>query len=172
MALFGRCGSAHQCCNKVIYVFHFVDLDDTLCLQLRSRKNKPGGTILRRECWCKGGVSSLTCPIHAIWPQFENLAVGTKPFAGITPAKALKTLRWFLHCLKIEGAASYRCHDIRRGHADDLWRSGASLAKILHWGEWSSPSYLKYMDLKDLEASAVVEAHVEDSSSEEEELDG
>ena len=29
---------------------------------------------------------------------------------------------------------------------------------MLQWGEWSSPSYLKYMDLTDLEASAVVEA--------------
>ena len=158
----------HICCAS-----YSVDPDNTLCLQLKSRKNKPEGSILKRECWCKGGVHSMTCPIHVIWPQFERLAIGTKPFAGITPAKALKTLRWFLHCLNIEGAALYRCHDIRRGHADDLWRSGASLAKILHWGEWSSPSYLKYMDLRDLEASAVVEAHVQDSSSEEEEeIDG
>ena len=60
--------------------------------------------------------------------------------------------------LQHEGTASYRCYNIRRGHADGLWRSGASLAKMLQWGEWSSPSYLKYMDLTDLEASAVVEA--------------
>ena len=70
--------------------------------------------------------------------------------------------------LQFPEAKIYRRHDIRRGHADDLRASGAPLAKILLWGEWSSPAFLDYMELEELEAGMVLEGHLDDSSSEEE----
>ena len=68
--------------------------------------------------------------------------------------------------LDIEGAKSYRTHDLRRGHAEDLEMGGASLFEILSAGEWRSPAFLTYLDLHELEKGAVVEAHLEESSSE------
>ena len=62
----------------------------------------------------------------------------------------------------------YRCHDLRRGHADDLRESGCDLGKILYMGQWSGPAFLKYMNLMELESSTVLQAHVDESSSEDE----
>ncbi len=87
-------------------------------------------------------------------------------FGGITAASALATLRAYLGRLGVDGAGAYRTHDIRRGHADDLRVSGASLGVILRAGEWRSPAFMSYLDLGELEAGAVVEAHVDESSSE------
>ena len=94
--------------------------------------------------------------------------VGHQPFCHIKPGIALKLLRVFLKYLKVPGARNYRTHDIRRGHAKDLQLSGATLGEILAAGEWSSPAFLKYLDMLELEAGVVMEAHVNESSSEEE----
>ena len=68
----------------------------------------------------------------------------------------------------MEDAGSYRCHDIRRGHARDLQLNGGSLYEILAAGEWKSPAFLDYLELVELESGAVVEAHMAESSSEDE----
>ena len=46
--------------------------------------------------------------------------------------------------------------------------SGAPLWEILEAGEWTSPAFLKYLDLHRLDAELVVQAHVGESDSEEE----
>lgn len=45
-------------------------------------------------------------------------------------------------------------------------REGASLYEILKAGEWSSPAFLNYLDLHELEKEAVVEAHMDESDDE------
>ena len=35
-------------------------------------------------------------------------------------------------------------------------------------GEWRSPAFLQYLNLEELEADAVLEAHIDESSSEDE----
>lgn len=104
--------------------------------------------------------------MHTVWPYFADMAVGHRPFAHISPGGALGTLRRCLVELGVQGARKYRTHDLRRGHADDLREKGANLYEILSAGEWSSPAYLKYLDLHELEAGAVLQAHVDESSSE------
>ena len=64
-------------------------------------------------------------------------------------------------------ARSYRAHDFRRGHADDLRRAGATLKEILKAGEWKSPAFLQYLDMEDLEHDLVVDAHLDESSGDE-----
>ena len=108
------------------------------------------------------------CPVHVLWPFFKEFDVGVGPFAGITPAMALATLRRYLCRLGVAEANIYRTHDFRRGHADDLRESGASLHEILLAGEWRGPAFMRYMNLVELEAGAVVQAHVDESSSEDE----
>ena len=111
------------------------------------------------------------CPVHTAWPYFEQLGDGSKPFDGISAAKALSTLRDYLQRLGVPESHSYRTHDLRRGHADDLSESGASLIKMLTWGEWRSPAYMSYLNLDELEARAVLQAHVDESSSEDGEVE-
>jgi hypothetical protein len=50
--------------------------------------------------------------------------------------------------------------------------AGAPLWQILEAGEWRSPAFLKYLDLQRLETDLVVQAHVDESESEDEEAAG
>ena len=139
---------------------------DLLCLKLAKRKNKLHGSLLQRGCLCHS--CRLTCPIHSLWPYFEDMQIGHKPFAKITPASALARLRCFLRELDVADAHKYRTHDWRRGHAKDMQMNGSTLYQILMAGEWRSPSFMSYMDLMELEMGATMEAHMAESSSEDE----
>ena len=139
---------------------------DLLCLKLAKRKNKQHGSLLKRGCWCHS--CKLTCPIHTLWPYFEDMQIGHKPFAKITPASALARLRSFLRELGVANAGKYRTHDWRRGHAKDMQMNGSTLYEILMAGEWRSPSFMTYMDTMELEMGATMEAHMAESSSEDE----
>ena len=50
-----------------------------------------------------------------------------------------------------------------------LWL--ASLFEILEAGEWTSPAFLKYLDLHRLERDLVIQSHVDESDGDEWELD-
>ena len=51
----------------------------------------------------------------------------------------------------------------------DLIESGATLAEILLAGQWRSPAFLVYADLEALEQGAVLQAHLDEESSSDEE---
>ena len=99
-------------------------------------------------------------------PVLDQLADGQLLFDGITASKALIRLREILDKSHTPEARAYGTHDLRRGHARDLQRRGASLHEILMAGEWRSPAFLKYLDLLALERDVVVEAHVDESDGE------
>ena len=139
---------------------------DSLCLALKKRKNKPWGSLLKRGCWCK--TNRLTCPVHHLWPFFQSLPVGTRPFAIFSPGKALACLRWLLKTLGVADAGKFRTHDLRRGHTKDMQQNGSTLGEILAAGEWRGPSFMSYIDLTELEMAACMEAHDLESSSEDE----
>ena len=89
---------------------------------LQRRKNKPAGSRLVRQCWCKS--SPMTCPLHVLWKWAEKAPAGALLFAGVTEHSALVTLRMLLRSLAVPRACEYRTHDFRRGHAKDLQLSG------------------------------------------------
>jgi hypothetical protein len=120
--------------------------------------------VSHRPCWCK--KCPVTCPVHVLGAYMAGLPVGTQPFVGITPAAANKGLRSLLLCLDVPRAADYRCHDLRRGHAEDLRRGGATLGEILRAGDWRSPAFLQYLSAEQLEMDRVVEAYDLESSDE------
>ena len=95
------------------------------------------------------------------------MPVKTKPFAHISPAGALSSLRRNLQAIDVEDAHDYGTHAMRRGHAQDLVQRGASLVEILHAGEWRSAAFRAYLHTEKLEASAIMEAHYEGSGDEE-----
>ena len=136
-------------------------------VHLNRRKNKLNGSVLERTCWCTRDKISALCPTHTLGHWLKQIPCGCAPFAGISSAHANDMLRNFLRdvCL-VSNSKEYKSHDIRRGHADDLRLSGASLVEILRASEWRSPAFMDYLNHQDLERDAVVQAHVEDSSSE------
>ena len=136
---------------------------DELVLRLRRRKNKASGSRLVRKCWCK--QCKRTCPIHVLGKFVQEFPAGSQMFSGITAAGALTALRHMLKSLEVAEHELYRTHDLRRGHALDLQCSGAPLWEILEAGEWTSPAFLKYLDLHRLDTELVVQAHAGESDS-------
>ena len=65
---------------------------------------------------------------------------------------------------------SYRTHDLKRGHSDDIMERGGSRAELLWFGDHSekASSYKSYVDLLRAEALAVQEAHQVSSEDESE----
>ena len=106
--------------------------------------------------------------MHALGASLKSLGVGAAPFSHISAAQALRVLRATLSELKVSDAALYRTHDLRRGHARDLQVRGGVLREILAAGDWRSPAFLRYLDVGELERGAVAEAHLDDSSDDEE----
>ena len=153
--------------------------DGKLFLKLRCRKNRPEGSLLVRECWCK--FCRFTCPVHVVGRLVDKLPVGRALFSSISRANALETLRFMLEQVGTPNATKYRTQDLRRGHALDLQMSGAStifvmhtpleitclvcwpgapLAKILLAGEWKPPAFLTYLDCDFLEREAVLQVQI------------
>ena len=132
---------------------------------MRSRKNRPHGSVISRQCWCK--ECAQTCPVHAL-PRLiaqAGIPLGLI-FSGITPKTAAASLRARLGKLGVPNPELYRLHDFRRGHARDLLRRGRKLYEILQAGDWSSPAFLDYLDRAELEERAMVEAHLDEESDE------
>ena len=122
---------------------------------------------MRRKCWCESEPD--TCPVHVLWPFFRDSPEGEQVFGIFSSAEALRHLRYMLARLAVPDAVKHRTHDLRRGHARDLVLNGRGLGEILRAGQWRSPAFLQYLDLEELERDAVVEAHMDESSSEDEE---
>ena len=140
-------------------------IGDEVVLTLACRKNKQQGSRLLRKCWCSKWPE--TCPVHVLWEYFAKLREGTQPFRGLRIGAVLANLRGRLKTLEVVGAASFRTHDFRRGHARDLQRQGADLFEILAAGEWRSPAFLKYLSTAELERDVVLQAHLDESSDDE-----
>jgi len=85
-------------------------------LWLRSRKNRPQGSSLRRSCCC--AACSLMCPVHTLWHGFfAKLGDGAQPWGDLTAAAARKDLRSSLAALRMSSPNEFGTHDFRRGHA-------------------------------------------------------
>ena len=139
------------------------DADQSITLKLARRKNKYCGSSIKRSCWCLQG-SPETCPYHVLGAKAVAWQQGTRPFQGVTAAAALCKLRLILAAMGVADHKLYRTQDLRRGHTRDLQARGATLKEILEAGQWRGPAFLKYMDLMQLECDVVVEAHMDDSS--------
>ena len=115
------------------------------------------------RCWCSD--LKLCCPVHVLGKFFRSLTVGSMPF-HIHADKARQNLRELLRLAGIPKYECYATHDIRRGHADDLRKSGTQLNAFLRAGEWTSAAFRAYLDEESLWNDAIHEAHEDDSEVE------
>jgi len=137
--------------------------EESVSIWFPFRKNRIWPSTQVRRCWCS--KCRLTCPVHMLGGFFQNLAPGTQPFKHIGSAQALLALRELLAELQVPQAPMHRTHDFRRGHAEDMRRSGAKLCEILAAGDWSSAAFMVYLDRERLECDAVAEAQAGFSDS-------
>ena len=142
-----------------------IGLDGSeLVLVLAKRKNRPRGATLRRGCLCPGGAP--ICPVHVLAPWLGLRPDGAQPFVHLSAGKATGGLRDLLTWLRVPDAHEYRLHDFRRGHARDLASATSDLRTILDAGQWTSPAFMKYLDMTKIETDMVVQAHQDDSEDE------
>ena len=92
---------------------------------------------------------------------------GVKPFAAWRREMVLSVLRELLKTIGVDEAEEYVAHDVRRGHADDLLRRGATLLEIFTPGDWRFVAFLTYLDAHRLERNNTMEAHLADSNDDE-----
>ena len=135
-----------------------------LVLTLAKRKNRPHGATLRRSCLCPGGRP--ICPVHVLAPWLGSSPDGAQPFVHLSAAKATAGLRDLLTSLGVPDAHEYRLHDFRHGHARDLTGATSDLRTILDAGQWTSPAFMKYLDMSKIETDMIVQAHQDDSEDE------
>ena len=114
----------------------YIESENTVCIQLQSRKNQQRGAIIRRSCSCSGG-RDLLCPVHMLWNEFfAELVPGERPWEHLAPGVVRSRLRQTLHRLSVDlgslciligyyiqssvqvpNSAAYGTHDLRRRHA-------------------------------------------------------
>ena len=78
-----------------------------------------------------------------------------------------KQLRHLLTSMRVQEADSFRAHDFRRGHAEDMRAAGRSLGDIMKEGDWDSPAVFEYVDVSKLESDRVLSAVLAEESDEE-----
>ena len=118
---------------------------------LRTRKNSPGGAVLRRSCICKDAPDVLcgSCALAAQVRHHSSSGRGPRDrIFGLDPAQCLRLLRDI--CSRL-GLPSPSWHAFRRGMASDMLASGSSLSAILRAGGWRSAAFLRYLRSQDLD---------------------
>jgi len=133
-----------------------------LVMRLASRKNRQSGTVLRRGCLCFSRAAAADlCPVHQLAIRIHGLCAGQQlfPYWAATGGAALRaSLRRRLTLLGVPDAMSYGLQSLRRGHAQQIVDDGGSLADVLRAGQWSSPAFMLYLDMAEVESAAVIDA--------------
>ena len=100
--------------------------------------------------------------VHVVWDQFlEQLPQGAHPWRHISANAAREALRHSLRLLSVPEAEAYGTHDFRRGHAEDMRKSGCTLAQILNAGQWKSTAFLAYINEAELEKDTAFQVAVD-----------
>ena len=135
--------------HSAVFVTSPQDALPELVIRLRTRKHRPQGSILRRQCTCKDYKTLeevSTCVVHRVKPLLEKLEVGQQLFSCHNSSQYLQALRSTLQLLDVPMAANYTWKAFRAGKAAALAAQGASLQKVLQSGDWRSAAILNYAD--------------------------
>ena len=99
----------------------------------------------------------------------KDLPLRTNLFKGVSGSDCLALLRTRLAKTGTPFALSYETKDFRRGDARDLVRKpGSTLREVMDMGQWKSHACQAYLDVDEIEAEAIIEAHILESDSDEE----
>ena len=137
--------------------------DSTMTIVLNSRKNRPSGSRIVRNCLCRNNMRHALCPVHAFeqWCR-ESRQMPGRVFRGLDYTRFVRAFRLHLAALNVPDAANYTSHGFRRGTAQEMLRNGSRLAEILTAGDWRSPAFLAYLETAEIEEGAVLDILVQD----------
>ena len=139
-----------------------------LVIRLRSRKNRPEGSLLVRDCVCNEDSDPRLCPVHCFdWTgRTSNHAPGEKIFTSLTPSSSTHKLRRYATLVGIGAARQLGLKTFRASRATCLALQGKLVHHILAAGEWRSAAFLRYCSEDSLDAGAVLKASIlEDADS-------
>ena len=141
---------------------------ESIFLCQTARENTENSNPIENGSWtCNSSRCSATCPVHCLARFLEAVPAGTCVWGGLNATNCNVDLKVCLECTGVRGASDFTTHSLRRGHGDDLRRSGGTLCTILNAGGWKSSAFMNYMDTQHLESCAVLEAHMAESSDDE-----
>lgn len=124
-----------------------------LHVRLKSRKNRPGGSLLVRACTCHLEDSSV-CAVCSVEEYIETKLEGERLFS-FTAGELLGQLRRLLTLLQVLGAAQFGFKSFRAGKATTMALSGIALPDVMRAGEWSSAACLAYAGSDDCDHGAM-----------------
>ena len=84
-------------------------------------------------------------PVHVLVAWVAGQEVSATSFGHTGTAGARAKLKRRLRATNVVDATSYKLHDFRSGHAQEMASPGCSLAAILSAGEWTSAAFMAYM---------------------------
>ena len=136
---------------------------ESVCLKLRSRKHRPQGSLLIRNCNCAGqdGDSRL-CPAHSL----QHLSPGSPLFPDLSASQAQRKLRRYLTLLQVPGAHTATLKCFRASKATYMADQGRPIHQILAAGEWRCAAILNYANEDSLDRGAVLLQSLEQSDEE------
>ena len=116
-----------------------------LHLRLRTRKHRPAGSLLIRQCICAVGEQHELCPICQCRDFLAGKQEGERLFS-FSAVGLLSEFRRMMTLLMQPGARSYGLKAFRAGRATEMALQGCSLPQVLRAGEWSSMAMCNYAD--------------------------
>ena len=128
----------------------------TLRVVLKTRKNRPRGSVIERTCSC--AKNKWLCPRHVGERLLQRTPAGERLFPSLTYRRFTRSLRRYLAMAQVPGVDGYGSHAFRRGAAQDVWESSRSVAAVLAAGEWSSKGFLRYLKADVIDEDMVVRA--------------
>ena len=133
-----------------------------LHVRLRSRKNRPQGSLLIRECNCGALQEPRLCPVHCF--DWQQLNEGDRLFT-LTNAAARHRLRRYATMLALPGAARVTLKVFRASRATALALQGRPIHHILEAGEWRSAAMLRYVSADALDTGSLLTQSVLEEDS-------
>ena len=119
-------------------------------LKLSSRKCTAEASVLMRPCFCASGglFPRSLCPVHILWESIlQTTSPGDLLFPALINANINRILKAAFTRAGVVDGPRFSAHCFRRGAANELLRSGPSLATIMKAGGWTSGGYRVYLDL-------------------------
>ena len=125
---------------------YFEDKEQkVLCFWMKSRKNRPGGSLLRFKCSCQRSPD-MVCPCCDTREYLGRFQVGEEMWS-FKPHVFLREVKKSLEMLGIAKASNLTFKSFRAGMATHMARSGLFHVKeITEAGEWKSDCWNRYVD--------------------------
>jgi len=136
-------------------------------LQLKSRKNLPQGSVLRRACICKDSANgeAVLCPVHALI-NHRRKGNTTGRLFNFSYDTFLRKMRAHLVAIGLDGT-KYGSKAFRRGAAMSLMKDKhCRLREVLEAGQWKSGAFLAYLERDEVDETALFEKLTADSDDE------